>query len=150
MWKLPIVTAIGMLSISLATAQESVIGYVKTAQPDAFLSVGGKEVIAEPGTPVHRGSLLRTGKQGSLGIMFQDNTRISIGPETEVTIDDYLYAPAKGELKLGASITKGTLHYVSGVIAKLRPEAVSVKTPTGTIGVRGTRFVTKVEPEDAR
>ena len=37
------------------------------------------------------------------------------------------------------------MNYVSGVIAKLQPDAVSVKTPTGTIGVRGTQFVVKVD-----
>jgi hypothetical protein len=150
MWKSTVVALLGLSCIALAAAQEGVIGYVKTAEPDAFVIVEGKEVVAEPGTPVHRGARLRTGSQGSLGIMFHDNTRISMGPQTEVAIDDYLYEPGKGQLKLGASITKGTLHYVSGVIAKLKPEAVSVKTPTGTIGVRGTRFVAKVEPENSR
>jgi hypothetical protein len=72
---------------------------------------------------------------------------VSLGPDTEVTIDEYLFAPANGELKLAASLAKGTLQYISGVIAKLRPEAVSVKTPTGIIGVRGTRFLAKVEEE---
>ncbi len=60
-------------------------------------------------------------------------------------MDDYLYSPSKGDLKLSASMSKGTLQYVSGIIAKLRPEAVTVKTPTGNIGVRGTRFLVKVD-----
>jgi len=50
-------------------------------------------------------------------------------------------------LKLGATMAKGTLAYLSGAIAKIKPDAVSVKTPTGTIGVRGTHFVLKVEEE---
>jgi hypothetical protein len=81
-----------------------------------------------------------------MGVTFQDNTMMSFGPDTEVVVDEYLYAPGSDQLKLGASMTRGTLHYVSGVIAKLKPEAVAIKTPTGTIGVRGTRFVAKVEP----
>ncbi|MND08583.1 hypothetical protein D3C83_313120 [compost metagenome] len=63
-----------------------------------------------------------------------------------MTVDEYLYAPGKGDLRLGTSMTKGSLQMVSGVIAKLKPDAVSVKTPTGTIGVRGTHFLVKVEP----
>ena len=51
----------------------------------------------------------------------------------------------KGELKLSTQLTRGTLNYISGVIAKLKPTAVTVKTPTGIIGVRGTQFVAKVE-----
>ena len=42
-------------------------------------------------------------------------------------------------------MSKGSMNYISGVIAKLKPEAVSVKTPTGIIGIRGTQFVVKVE-----
>ena len=44
-------------------------------------------------------------------------------------------------------MSKGTLNVVSGVIAKLKPESVSVKTPTGEIGVRGTTYLIKVEPQ---
>jgi hypothetical protein len=39
------------------------------------------------------------------------------------------------------------LHYISGVIAKLKPEAVTVKTPSAIIGVRGTHFLVKAEAE---
>jgi hypothetical protein len=48
-------------------------------------------------------------------------------------------------LKLSTRLSRGSLNYVSGVIAKLKPTAVTVKTPTGIIGVRGTQFVAKVE-----
>ena len=70
---------------------------------------------------------------------------MSFGPDTELSVDEYLYAPAQGKLKLGTKLAKGSMNYVSGVIAKLQPDAVSVKTPTGTIGVRGTQFVVLVE-----
>jgi hypothetical protein len=80
-----------------------------------------------------------------MGITLKDATVISLGPKTEFAIDEYAYVPAKNKLKLGSRITKGSLNYVSGIIAKLKPEAVKVKTPTGTIGVRGTNFVVKVE-----
>lgn len=126
-------------------AQDAVIGYVKTAQAEASLLVGGKAVKAEPGMPVQIGHVLKTGKQGSLGVTFRDNTMMSIGPDTEMVVDEYLYAPGKGDLRLAATIVKGTLQYISGVIAKLKPEAVTVKTPVGIIGVRGTRYVAMVE-----
>ena len=82
-----------------------------------------------------------------MGVTFKDNSVMSFGPDTEVTVDEYLYAPAKGDLKFGASMSKGALNVVSGAIAKLKPEAVSLKTPTGTIGVRGTNFAVKIEPQ---
>lgn len=107
----------------------------------------GQQAKAAVGTPVMAGSKLKTGSSGSMGVTFKDNTVMSIGPNTELTVDEYLYAPSKGKLKLGATMAKGTLAYLSGAIAKIKPDAVTVKTPTGTIGVRGTHFVLKVEDE---
>lgn len=135
------------LSTLPTVAQEKVIGYVKTAEGEAMVKDASNTVLAQPGTPVHPGDVLKTGQKGSMGITFRDNTIMSIGPDTEITIDDYLYAPGNGNLKLGATMTKGSLQYISGVIAKLKPENVSLKTPTGTIGVRGTHFLVKVEAE---
>jgi hypothetical protein len=80
-----------------------------------------------------------------MGVTFKDETVMSFGPDTEFVVDEYLYAPAQGKLKLGSKLAKGSLNYVSGVISKLQPDAVTVRTPSGTIGVRGTQFVVKVE-----
>ncbi|QHE86270.1 FecR family protein [Hydrogenophaga sp. BPS33] len=121
------------------------VGYVKNVKGTATVTTDGKVVQAQPGTPLHQGSALKTEAQSSMGVMFKDNTVMSFGPSTELTVEDYLYEPAEGKLKLGARMGKGTLNYVSGVIAKLQPEAVNVKTPSGMIGVRGTQFLVKVE-----
>lgn len=136
--------ALGMTSA--AWAQEA-IGFVKTVTGDGSVTSAGKVVKAVAGTPVHVNSVLKTGAKGTMGITFKDNQVMSFGPDTEVTVDEFLYAPAKGDLKFAASMSKGTLNVVSGVIAKLKPDAVSMKTPTGEIGVRGTNYVVKVEPQ---
>ena len=121
------------------------VGYVKTVAGDAWVTTLGQRVQAAPGTAVRVGSQLKTAAKASLGVTFKDNTVMSFGPDTELTVDEYLYAPAQGQLRLGTRLAKGSLNYVSGVIAKLKPEAVTVKTPTGIIGVRGTQFVATVE-----
>lgn len=137
-----------LLSVSLpAMADEAVIGYVKTVKGDAMVISGSQQTKAEVGTPVVTGNKLKTGANSSMGVTFKDNTVMSFGPNTELTVDEYLYSPNKGKLKLGATMAKGTLAYLSGAIAKIKPDAVTVKTPTGTIGVRGTHFVVKVEEE---
>lgn len=144
------VHSILLLSLSLLArgawcASPDIVGFVKIAQGETSVITEQTPVSAHPGTPLYLGSTLKTGGNGSLGVTFSDNTVMSFGPDTEVTIDDYLYKPAQDRLKLAARIAKGTLHYISGVIAKLKPEAVSINTPTGIIGVRGTRFVVKAE-----
>jgi len=128
-----------------ASANEEPIGYVKTVTGDASVTIAGKKVKAEAGSAIHQGSVLQTGAKSSMGVTFKDETVMSFGPDTVFTVDEYLYAPAQGKLKLGSKLTKGSLNYVSGVIAKLRPDAVTVTTPSGTIGVRGTQFLVKVE-----
>jgi hypothetical protein len=136
---------IALLAALSAHAQDAAIGYVKTVSGEASVTTGGKQAKAEAGTPVLVGSVLRTGAKGTLGVTFKDETVMSFGPNTELTVDEYLYAPSQGKLKMGSKLSKGSMNYVSGVIAKLQPDAVSVTTPTGTIGVRGTNFVVRVE-----
>lgn len=126
-------------------ADEIPIGYVKNITGEASVTTEGDIIKAKIGTPVYQSSVLNTRTQSSLGITLKDATVISLGPETEFAIDEYAYVPAKNKLKLSSRITKGSLNYVSGVIAKLQPDAVTVTTPSGTIGVRGTQFAVKVE-----
>lgn len=128
-----------------AWADEEPIGYVKTVTGDASITTAGKKIKAETGSAIHQGSMLQTGAKSSMGVTFKDETVMSFGPETRFTVDEYLYSPSQGKLKIGSKLTKGSLNYVSGVIAKLRPDAVTVTTPSGTIGVRGTQFLLKVE-----
>lgn len=138
-----------VLAFSLpAQADDAPIGYVKNVSGDASVSSAGQMLKAAVGSPIQIGSVLRTGPKSSMGVTFKDETVMSFGPDTELTVDEYLYAPAQGKLKLASKLTKGSLNYVSGVIAKLKPDAVSVDTPSGTIGIRGTQFVVKVEKED--
>lgn len=145
--KLRHLLALFCLAASSVMAQDSVIGFVKTVDANASVVTAGQAIAAQPGMALHLGQVLKTGKPGSMGILLRDNTSLSIGPNTEIVLDEYLYEPGEGKLKLTLGFVKGSLQYVSGIIAKLKPEAVGIKTPTGMIGVRGTQFLAKVEPE---
>ena len=129
-----------------APAPLSAVGTVKTLSGQAFLDFNGQRTAAAPGLPVYLGTRLVTDSSGSLGVVFRDETVMSIGPDTQLVIDQYLFAPRLGQLGLVVSLLRGTLNYVSGQIAKLRPDSVNVNTPTGMIGVRGTQFVVRVDP----
>jgi len=136
------------LFTATAMAESSLepIGYVKNVDGEAFVITNDHAALAQPSTPIYAGSLLKTSTDGSMGVIFKDETIMSFGPDTQLRVDDYLYKPDTGKLKLAGSLARGSLNYLSGVIARLRPEAVTIKTPTGTIGVRGTHFVAKVDP----
>ncbi len=141
------VLVLGFLTASgLAAADEisEPIGYIMKVQGEATMTSRGQTIDARVGQAVIIGATLRTGAQGSMGVTLSDNTVMSFGPNSEFTLDEYQFEPAHEELKLSARISRGTLNFISGVIAKLKPEAVELKTPTGTIGVRGTHFLVKV------
>jgi hypothetical protein len=106
---------------------------------------GSERVPAAVGTPVHQDDVIETGADGSVGVTFKDNTTMSIGPDTKLAVDEFVYAPEQEKYGFRTRMVQGTLFYVSGTIAKLAPEAVSVATPVGTIGIRGTRFLVKVD-----
>ena len=132
----PQLCAAALAAVSLSSvAQDTGVAYVKTVTGDAWVTTTGQRIKASPGTPISIGSHLKTAPGATLGVTFKDNT----------LMDEYLYAPAQGQLQLTTKLARGSLNYVSGVIAKLKPEAVQVKTPTGIIGVRGTQFVARVE-----
>ena len=134
-----------LLTTSVLANELLPIGYVKNITGEATITTNGDIISAKAGTPIYQSSVLTTRAQSSIGITLKDATVISLGPETEFSIDEYVYEPAKNKLKFGSRITKGSLNYISGIIAKLQPDAVTVTTPSGIIGIRGTKFVVKAE-----
>jgi hypothetical protein len=127
-----------------ARAQGAPAGRVKTLAGQAWRTdPAGQRSALEVGSAVASGDTLETGPDGSVGITFRDETRLSLGPASHVTIDAFLFEPERDELSFAAHIARGTLLYVSGVIARLAPERVEVTTPDGTVGVRGTTFVVR-------
>jgi hypothetical protein len=136
-----------LAAAGLASAAGTPIGYVKNVSGEVQVINAGVTARASVGSPVAVGDTLKTSAQSSVGVSLRDNTLISLGPNTEFTLRDYAFEPSEGKLSLISRLTRGSLEYVSGVIAKLRPEAVAVETPTGTLGVRGTHFAVKVNDE---
>ena len=143
--------AVSMLAgsglVAPASAQDAAIGHIKSVKGTAKATRSNGDVMLAVGDPVYREDLLETGNGGSLGVIFLDNTILSLGPRTTVTLRDYEFEPAAEKMSFLARITRGTLLYVSGVIAKLSPTAVSIETPVATVAVRGTRFLAQVKDE---
>jgi hypothetical protein len=134
-----------ILLLGTAEAATSSVGMVKVAEGTAIVQRGDQTLPARPGLTLLEGDTLRTGADGRLGVVLRDDTRVSLGPETEIRIDRFLFAPSQGQLALVLKMLRGVAAYVSGKIAKLSPDAVRVETPVAVVGVRGTRFAARVE-----
>lgn len=124
-----------------------VIGQVKVLKGDAHILRGDKRVDIAEGHDVFLNDEAITGTDGSLGVTLADSTTLSLGPESNLVIDDFVYDPAGQELGMGINLVQGTLAYVSGAIASLAPESVRLVTPTATIGIRGTKILIKANPK---
>lgn len=143
-----ILSALPAAGATVATP-ETPIGRVKSVDGRASITTGDRQRAAAPGEPVYLHDVVETAGDGSLGIVFSDESRLSIGPDTRLTVDEYVFAPAEGEASFLARMARGTLLFVSGLIAKISPGAAAVETPVGTLGIRGTRFLVKLVPQEA-
>lgn len=136
--------AIGLLASGPAAAADP-IGHVRDVKGTVTVTRGSASVPAATGAPIFLNDVLMVAENGSVGVTFLDETRISLGPGSELTLKNYEYDPATKKLGFVARLVRGTLLYISGIIAKLSPESVAVETPVATIAVRGTKFLARVE-----
>jgi hypothetical protein len=136
------------LAPASAAAQEPVAaGRIRVVSGAAFVVRNGTESPAQAGQIVYQSDTLRTGSDGRLGVTLKDDTRVSLGPATDMRVDRFVYAPAAGQLGLVLRLVKGVAAYVSGHIAKLAPDAVRLETPAAIVGVRGTTIAMRVVPQ---
>jgi hypothetical protein len=122
-------------------------GRIKIASGSVLIVRAGQTIPAQPGQPVFESDILRTGADGRVGLTLKDDTRLSLGPSSEIRLDRFAYAPAEGRLGFVLSVVRGVAAYVSGRIAKLAPDAVRLETPAAIVGVRGTTVVIRASRE---
>jgi hypothetical protein len=140
-------TALFVFCPLLSSAAETPVGTIKTLKGKAAVIRNGKEVTVKTGSNVFREDHLKTGHDGAMAMVFKDDTLLSIGPDSEVVINDFLFSPAEGKLSIFTKLLKGTSAYLSGIIAKLSPESVRFETPVAKVGIRGTKFAVSAEGE---
>lgn len=133
-----------MTSVTLVAASDGPAGIIKTMKGTASIVRQEKVILAKNGEKIFERDILRTGADGSLGVIFKDDALLSLGPNSELVIDEFLFAPAQGKLSFVARMLRGTAVYLSGIIAKLSPESVRFETPLASVGIRGTKFAAKV------
>lgn len=123
-----------------AVAADAEIGVVKSVNGSAVLErdAGKADVIV--GQTLQIGDRISTGAESAVGFTLQDGSRFSIGPNSAIIMSNFQFEPDRGLLALIARLLYGTMAHASGEIGRLRPQAVQIGTPLGSVGVRGTRF----------
>ena len=102
-------------------------------------SVGATSDLVQ-GSQIFVGDEIRTGSGARLLILFDDESKLTLGENARITIDQFVYAPG-GESSQALAIVVGVFRFVSGQIGKVRPREVAFSTPVATLGIRGTVFL---------
>lgn len=105
--------------------------------PDAEYDLAGAITKLVVGSDVDIGQTVTTGVAGQVELLFSDGTKLVVGPNSSLLIEDYLFRGDGNAGKLAIDALGGTFRFITGSMAK---SSYEVSTPTGTIGIRGTIF----------
>jgi hypothetical protein len=106
--------------------------------------VSGSDGTLSTGDPIHRDEKIRSNASGTGAFVFEDGTKLALGPNSAIVIDEFVYRSDSRFKKLSLGATKGTFRWISG---KSGHSAYKINTPSGALGVRGTAFDVYVAPD---
>ena len=127
----------------------SSIGTVeKLAGTVTLTRTDGTTVQASKGAAIFSGDVIKTDADANIGIKFVDETSFSLGESGRMVIDEMIYDPSNNsDSSSSFSVVKGVFSFVSGQVAKSGDDAMVVKTPVASIGIRGTTVAGKAAAE---
>jgi hypothetical protein len=133
--------ALGIFSSAIANE----VALVKNLKGTAHILRDGKEVAAQVGTKLYEKDTVITNAESNLGLIFKDNTRISVGPKSEFSIEEYMFVPSEKKEAFVTNLSKGSIECISGLISKINPDAFKIKAKSASMGIRGTHFIVTVD-----
>ncbi len=147
-WCNALLAAVALLVVPLqAGADTGGIGKFRLVSGESYVIRDGERSKAEVGGIVRQKDVIETAGDGAVGVTFNDNTVFSAGPNSSVSMEEFKFNPVTLKGSFLAKLGKGTLSVVSGDIARGSPKAMRIRTPSAILGVRGTRFLVRVNEE---
>jgi hypothetical protein len=133
------------LALGFATpAAAAEIGQIKVMKGQVSVERNGQVYPGSVGMRVETSDVLKTGSDGSVGVTMKDDSLLSAGPNSILSLDRYDFDPVTNNGRFDAQLKKGSLAVISGRIAKQAPDAMTIRTPSAILGVRGTEFAVSV------
>lgn len=134
-----------LISVSAWGNTTESIGIIKSVSGNVFLTNTSSSIKAAANMRLTQGDSIRTGANSNAGLILEDDTVVSLGSNSELSIVQFLFDPAAEKLAFCIRLFQGTFSFISGQIAKLAPDQVKIETPDATLGVRGTKFLVKID-----
>ena len=100
------------------------------------------------GSKIFYGDTIIVKEKSNAQILLLDETALTVGEKSELTIDDFVYDPETKVGKIISSIKLGTVRIITGEISKQNPDNLKVNVPSGSIGARGTEFAVVTESDE--
>ena len=122
------------------TIEKQLIGILGVTS--GTVSNGAKEL--KTGDKIYLGETILSGENSGAQLLLLDQSTFTIGSDSEVVMDTFIYDPENNDGKIVSTVKKGSLKVISGLISKKNPDNLTVEVPEGTLGSRGTEFQTIV------
>jgi len=139
---------LAFLSLSLfiqISVAESIGGIIEqSGDRGSIVRLSGEELTAELETSIVSFDEVET-TNGRLKIEFLDQTQVSLTEHTYMEIDEYVFDPDPSKSKMALNFVQGTARFATGSLGLVAKENITIKTPTASIGIRGTDFTTTVD-----
>lgn len=113
------------------------VGTAITIKREVVATLGEEKRNLEEGGRVHRSEYLQTGDAAQAELKLDDQTKLALGPNAGLRLDDFVIGKSNGVTSIGVNFVKGTFRFITG---SERKDAYKIDTPSATIGVRGTVF----------
>ena len=127
-----------------AETRSAAIGVAASITPSAESGTGTAFQTLAPGSELHANETVRTGDVGKADLVFVDRTNLTVGPTSEVKLDQFVYDPVGNKGKVVIQATRGAFRFATGTQDH---SAYQLNTPYGSLGVRGTAFTCEVKPK---
>jgi trimeric autotransporter adhesin len=139
-----LLTVAAVVSPCMASAER--IGVVAAVNSTARAKIaGGTAQDLMIGQEIVVNERIRTGTDGQVLIWFVDGSSLSVGPNSKVVVDKFIFDPNTGVGQLALRTCAGVARYVGGKISK-HENSVTLATPVGVVGVRGGVFIMTAAP----
>jgi hypothetical protein len=132
-----------LLALPCMAAAQTAIGVVASLDPNLRgQAPGAGPRVLVTGAGVVTDDIITSSAQGRAQLLFQDQTTLSIAPNSAVVLDRFIYDPAGRNGEIGLRLTQGTLRFIGGLAT--RRSTAEIVTPTATVGVRGSTALVQV------
>jgi hypothetical protein len=126
---------VSLASPAVALGNDGHIGAAVAVRNQVTGNHGGQDHPLAVGNPIFQNDRISTGANSVAQLMFTDQTTLSVGPRSQVTLDRYVYDPNQSAGDVAVSFTTGAMRFITG---SQQPQNYQVRTPVASIGVRGT------------